>query len=122
VGLKHNNLLKLNSTDKEIIMPTRRQQAQTIRTQSIDERLRQYPQLQQRIEELLDVVDNSNGDAAKADEAEELLFEELRRMGHDALTAWADRKHSRLVKESDQRTDLSRKEKKDSTGTLASGQ
>lgn len=103
-------------------MPTRRQAPQTKTAQSIDERLRQYPQLQQRIEELLDVVENSNGDAAKADEAEELLFEELRRMGQDALTAWAERKHSRLIKECDSRSDLSRKQKKDSTGTPASGE
>jgi hypothetical protein len=103
-------------------MPTRRRDSQTKPAQSIDERLRQYPQLQQRIEELLDVVENSNGDAAKADEAEELLFEELRRMGQDALTAWAERKHSRLIKEYDSRGDLSRKQKKDSIGIPASGE
>ena len=97
-------------------MPTH-QDSPTKRHQSLDERLRQYPQLQQRIEELLDVVENSNGDAAKADEAEELLFAELRRMGQDALSAWADRKHSRLIKEYDLRSDLSRKQKKGSTGT-----
>ncbi|HKP84830.1 MAG TPA: hypothetical protein VJZ26_01960 [Blastocatellia bacterium] len=103
-------------------MSAYRQDSQTKRAQSIDERLRQYPQLQKRIEELLDVVENSNGDAVKADEAEELLFEELRRMGQDALTAWAERKHSRLIKECDSRSDLSRKQKKDSTGTPDSGE
>lgn len=100
-------------------MPIDQHDSRIKHPQSIDERLRQYPQLQQRIEELLDVVDNSNGDASKADEAEELLFEELRRMGQDALTAWAERKHSRLVKAYDRRSDLTRKEKKASTGTPA---
>ena len=100
-------------------MPIDQHKPQMKPSQSIDERLRNYPQLQQRIEALLDIVENSQGDANKADEAEELLFQELRLMGQSALTSWADRKHSRLVKESDRRSDLTRKQKKDSTGTHA---
>jgi TolA-binding protein len=122
VGLSHDNLLVYISTDKEVIMSAHRQNSQTKRAQSVDERLQKYPQLQKRVEELLDLVENSNGDVVKADEAEELLFEELRRMGQDTLTAWAERKHSRLIKECDSRSDLSRKQKKDSTGTPASGE
>lgn len=102
-------------------MPIDQHKLQMIPAQSIDERLQKYPQLQQRIEALLDIVENSAGDANKADEAEELLFQELRRMGQSALTSWAERKHSRLVKESDRRSDLSRKQKKGSTGTPAMG-
>ena len=78
------------------------------------ERLQRYPQLQAKFESLLDVVENASGDVVKAHEAEERVFEELRQMGQDVLQAWAERKHQKLVSESDARSDLSRKQKKTS--------
>lgn len=48
------------------------------------------------------------------------VVEELRQMGHEALQAWAERKQARVEAASDQRADLSRKEKKGSPGTPAS--
>jgi hypothetical protein len=42
-------------------------------------------------------------------------------MGQELLRDWAQRKHERLVVESERRTELSRKEKKGSTGTRRSG-
>ena len=85
--------------------------------ESIAERLKRHPHLQTRILSLLDVVDNAVGDAVKADEAEQRVFDELRLMGQEALQAWAERKHSLIESESDKRSDLTRKEKKVSTGT-----
>lgn len=84
------------------------------------DRLQQHPDLLARIEELLDVVDNSRGDATKADEAEQRLFEELRRIGQVALQAWAERKQLLIEADCDSRSDLTRKEKKLSTGTADS--
>lgn len=75
-------------------------------------RLQRYPELQAKFDALLDVVDNAAGDALKADEAEQLVFEELRRMGQQAIQAWAERKHQRVESDCDSRSDLARKQKK----------
>lgn len=87
---------------------------------SLDERLRLYPELRERFEALLNVVENAEGDVLKADEAELKVIEELRLIGNDALTAWANRKHSRIEEEYNKRKDLSRKTKKNSIGILDS--
>jgi asparagine synthetase B (glutamine-hydrolysing) len=76
------------------------------------ERLQRHPQLRAKFEALLDVVENASGDVVKAHEAEERVFEELRQMGQDAIQAWSERKHQKLVAECDSRSDLSRKQKK----------
>jgi hypothetical protein len=85
------------------------------------ERLMRYPELHAGVEEYLDVVENCAGDVAKADEAEHRLIELMRRMGHDGMQAWAERKHTKVEGESDKRSDLTRKEKKGSIGTRRSG-
>jgi hypothetical protein len=84
---------------------------------SLDERLREYPELRERFEEMLKIVENSEGDVVKADDAEELVVQEIRRIGRTAMQGWAERKHRRVVREFDKRKGLSRKEKKTSTGT-----
>ena len=89
---------------------------ESIRPEMLVERLQKHPHLQARIGALLDVVENATGDAVKADEAEQRVAEELRQMGQEALQAWAERKQTRLEAESDKRADLTRKEKKGSTG------
>lgn len=58
----------------------------------LEERLNAHPQLRERIEALLRVVEDAAGDVDKADEAERRVIEELRRMGIEALQAWAERK------------------------------
>ena len=87
-------------------------------TESFLDRLKKHPHLLARFQSLLDVVDNSSGDVVKAAEAEQRVVEELRQMGQEALQAWAERKHSRIEAESDSRSDLTRKEKKTSSGRL----
>jgi transcriptional regulator GlxA family with amidase domain len=76
------------------------------------ERLQRYPELQAKFDALLDVVENAAGDATKADEAEQRVFEELRQMGQQAIQAWAERKQQRIETACDARSDLARKEKK----------
>ena len=75
-------------------------------------RLRRHPELQAKFDALLDIVDNAAGDALKADEAEQLVFEELRRMGQQAIQSWAERKQQRVEADCDRRSDLARKQKK----------
>lgn len=63
------------------------------------ERLSRYPVLSARIESLLGVVENVAGDVVKADAAERRVIEELRQMGNEVLTAWADQSVEKAVKE-----------------------
>ena len=83
------------------------------------ERLERHPELREKFEELLGVVENAEGDAVKADEAEERITEELRKLGQAALQGWANRKNERVGAEGDRRVDMTRKEKKRFTGTAA---
>lgn len=53
-------------------------------------RLNQHPQLRERMETLLNVVDNVAGDCTKADAAEQCVIEALRTMGNEALQWWAE--------------------------------
>jgi hypothetical protein len=55
------------------------------------ERLNRYPHLRSRMESLLAVVEDAEGDYEKANVAERRVIEELRQMGNEALTAWAER-------------------------------
>ena len=61
------------------------------RDQVLCERLNRHPRLRARVESLLQVVENAAGDCETADAAERRVIEALRQMGHDALTAWAER-------------------------------
>lgn len=55
------------------------------------ERLNQHPKLRERMESLLNVVENVTGDCTRADDAERYVIEELRKMGSDALHCWGDK-------------------------------
>ncbi len=92
------------------------------RVEELAERLNRHPKFRDKVEELLDIVDNKSGNANKADDAEDLIWEELRQMGQRAMQEWAERKHDRVVAESENREELSKKEKKGSTGTRRSGE
>jgi len=100
-------------------MPIKNAKSPSTSPQDFLERLQSHPELQAEFEALLQIVENSEGDVVKADEAEERVAQELQRLGQQALQTWATRKHQHLQAESDARSDLTRKEKKDSTGTPA---
>lgn len=63
----------------------------TDRDRVLLERLHRHPHLRARMESLLAVVEDAAGDCEKADAAERRMIEELRQMGSEALTAWAER-------------------------------
>ena len=69
----------------------------TDRDRMLLERLNRHPHLRARMESLLAVVEDAAGDCAKADAAERRVIDELRQMGHDVLTAWAERGVERSV-------------------------
>lgn len=52
--------------------------------------LNAHPQIKNRIASMLAVVEDAGGDLKLADAAEMRLIEEIRRMGQEAMQAWAD--------------------------------
>ncbi len=69
---------------------------------SFEERFKKYPYLRSRVESMLDIVEDASGNSGnidKADEAEQLLIDEMRQMGKEALHDWAVGKEMEQVKE-----------------------
>ena len=84
-------------------------------------RLNKHPHLRQRVEALLDVVENTSGDCTKADDAEQYVIDELRKMGNQALSSWAENGVISAVEKQYQETPKAhRKGKKTSAGTVPS--
>jgi hypothetical protein len=59
--------------------------------ESIEQRLKVHPALKAKIEDLLAVVENAEGDLIRADAAEQRVVEEIRQLGQTALQEWATR-------------------------------
>lgn len=92
------------------------------RIQSLGDRLSRHPLLYARVESLLSVVENAAGDLEKADAAERRVIEELRQMGNEALTAWAERGVEKQVATAVATPKLRPAGKKNSIGTRHSAQ
>ena len=103
-------------------MPTKKATSPSLSPQDFLDRLQRHPDLQAEFEALLLVVENSEGDVVKADQAEELVAQRLQLLGQQAIQSWANRKHQKLEAQSDARSDLTRKQKKLSTGTPATAE
>jgi hypothetical protein len=84
---------------------------------SLEERLKEYPELKTKIETMLGIIENAGGDVEKASEAERRIIEELRQMGNEVLHSWARRQQQKIEEEYDAKPGMNRKEKKSSTGT-----
>ena len=61
---------------------------------SLEERLSAYPQLRERLEALLALVEDPTAEVTRADEAERRVIAEVRRLGHEALCSWAARQEA----------------------------
>ena len=84
------------------------------------ERLGKHQELEERFEMILDIVENAAGDVEKADEAERRAIEAVRQLGNEIVQGWARRQHQKKENEYDQKPEVSRKEKKRSTGSRSS--
>ena len=93
-------------------MPSKNRSLPSTTLEDFLHRLPRHPQLQAKFESLLRVVENAAGDATKADEAEQRVFEVLRLLGQQAIQAWAERKQQHIETTCDARSDLARKQKK----------
>ena len=87
------------------------------RDQVLLERLNRHPHLRARVDRLLAVVEDAAGDCAKADAAERRVIDELRQMGNEALTAWAERGVEKQVVLAQAEPDWRPGGEKNSTGT-----
>jgi hypothetical protein len=78
------------------------------------EQLRQQPELMVRVQSILKIARNEEGPLKTADEVEELLIEEMRRLGGATLHHWATQAEERVSTElqSQDPTVRSRKKKR----------
>src|SRR6266576_5861650 len=64
-------------------------QSKRISDEDMVRRLNEQPELRERVTALLLAVQDEGGDLKRADDAEQRLTQELRRMGQEAMQAWA---------------------------------
>jgi hypothetical protein len=83
--------------------------------------LKRYPQLKQRIAHLMAIVEDAEGDLARADAAERRVIEEIRRLGQESLQAWAERQVEQTSLTAADPGEVRGGGKKNSAGTVRSG-
>ena len=78
------------------------------------EQLRLHPEIMQRVQSVLDIAQSTEGPLKTADQIEDLLVEEMRRLGHATLREWAAGAEKRVSAELTEQdpTVLSRKKKR----------
>lgn len=80
--------------------------------QQLIKRIRRHPELMERFQSILEISANADGPIKTADQVEELLIEELRRLGNTAIGSWAARVEERLSEQLQQREMSARARKK----------
>ena len=63
------------------------------------EQLRQQPEMMERLRSILELTGDVEGPLKTADEVEELLIQELRRLGNTTLCQWATQAEARVSDE-----------------------
>jgi hypothetical protein len=53
------------------------------------ERLRRHPDILDRVQSILEIAENKEGPLKTADEVEELLVQEMRKLGNTTMRDWA---------------------------------
>jgi hypothetical protein len=84
----------------------------TVSDEAILRGLNANPQIKNRIASLLAAVEDAAGDLKQADAAEMRMIEEIRRMGQEAMQAWATRQVEKAEQELRQRGGVKREGKK----------
>ena len=99
VGMKHKKTVAPAITPQEI---------------HLIEQLRQHPEIRERVQSILEIAHNADGPLKTADEVEELLIQEMRRLGSVTMHQWAALAEERVSTElrSQDPTVLSRKKKR----------
>jgi hypothetical protein len=63
------------------------------------EQLRQQPEMMERLRSILELTRSADGPLKTADQVEELLIKELRRLGNTTLCQWAMQAEARVSNE-----------------------
>lgn len=63
------------------------------------EKLRKHPELKDRITAILEISDGKQGELRSADEVEDLLIEEIRKLGNTSMKEWAKGAEARVGQE-----------------------
>jgi hypothetical protein len=91
-------------------------------SKEIAEKLEQYPDLRLRFEELLQIIENDNGEILSANVAEQRVIDSLRDLGKDMLQSWGETTSNRVSQQVKQKFPTARKDvKKKSAGTQPMG-
>ncbi len=81
-----------------------------------ESRLANYPVLQTRMSQILDIVENTQGDVPRADDAEDKGVSALRQSGREILTDWAHQCEAKTTADCQDERSL-RRDKKNFVGT-----
>jgi|APSaa5957512622_1039677.scaffolds.fasta_scaffold267354_1 G:T-mismatch repair DNA endonuclease (very short patch repair protein) len=89
------------------------------RKRTFEERLQAHPHLRDRVHQILNIAEDAEGKIDKADEAEERVIEELRKLGQEVLQNWAVGKEEQKVAQLKEELDrsITGHGKKNSLGT-----
>ena len=60
------------------------------------ERLRRHPEILERVRSILEIAENREGPVKTADEVEELLVQEMRKLGNVTMRDWAGEAEAQL--------------------------
>jgi hypothetical protein len=63
------------------------------------EQLRKRPRMMERVQRILEIANSTEGPLKTADEVEELLIEEMRRLGNATMSEWATQAEGRVGQE-----------------------
>ena len=63
------------------------------------DQLRQKPQIMQRVQEILNLANATDGPLKTADQIEELLIQEIRQLGNATMSEWAAQAQQRVSRE-----------------------
>lgn len=64
---------------------------------SLDERFAHRPHMRERLHQIADMVDQAIAEGCSADEAEDRAIEQMRKLGKELLTDWAQEKQQASV-------------------------
>lgn len=78
------------------------------------QQLRENPEMFERVQSILELVQSAEGPLKSADEVEEMVVREVRQLGHSTMTQWASKAEVRVADElkSQDATIRSRKKKR----------
>jgi hypothetical protein len=61
------------------------------------DKINSHPSIRKRVEEILNIAENTSGELITARQAEEKAIEEIRKLGQEVLKEWAENQHSKAV-------------------------